>query len=111
MRQASPSSASESCAPSSRALKREAPMYTASAPLATAARTASRDPAGARSSGMLRCAIVLQYNSLAPFYEPQRGRGGEENDARPGEPCVVDALPVTPNHEPHAQPRQLQHRA
>src|SRR5687767_6412044 len=46
-------SCSVSCAPSSRALKRSAPRYTASAPLATAARTASREPAGARSSGTL----------------------------------------------------------
>src|SRR5512141_1684499 len=46
------SSSRLSCAPSSRALNRSAPRYTASAPLATAARTASSDPAGERSSGM-----------------------------------------------------------
>src|SRR5688500_1480826 len=54
MRQAAASSSSVSCAPSSRALNRSAPRYTASAPFATAARTASREQAGARSSGIWR---------------------------------------------------------
>src|SRR4051794_11502007 len=53
-RHASPTSSRLSCAPSSRALKRAAPRYTASAPLASAALTASIEPAGARSSGTLR---------------------------------------------------------
>src|SRR5678815_2131361 len=52
------SSSNVSCAPSSRALNRSAPRYTASAPFATAARTASSEPAGASNSGVRRGADI-----------------------------------------------------
>src|SRR5215218_7240112 len=98
-----------SWAPSSRALNRSAPRYTASAPLATAARTASSEPAGASSSGTRRAECIGRNIALRPhvrlyaalwrvvivrnalLHEPEQERGDDERDADPANNAVLAA--------------------
>src|SRR5215207_6088754 len=89
------SSSSVSCAPSSRALNRSAPRYTASAPFATAARTASSEPAGASSSGVRRAADIdskiarprgpgfVRLVDWTLLDEAQQERGDDARDPHP----------------------------
>src|SRR5215217_1919479 len=121
-RHASASSSSVSCAPSSRALKRSAPRYTASAPFATAARTASSEPAGASNSGVRRGADIPPKIARPPglglprlldrtlLHEPKQERGNDQCNADPPHHRVFASHTVRENADAGERARDLEHR-